>query len=452
MRYLSLALAALSLPPMSYAQGLTALGKTSCEWGARDCNQCVSQLERQFQSFSQRADRPQAPSGRFKYWSGAHRAIAGLGKPMLPLSQDDVPGWRVVNDDHIQGFGRLGAIGDNLWLAATVAVNDRDHQLSGVMVIRMGSLAISGSDRTRGYRLSSPRSPDQFFYDAPDEADEVNFFLPLFDFDNANDNPRHPSGFQALGQLLLIPSYEAADSMLTVLEMRETLDSSVVLPTIVNQVSVPDRGGKIFGNSTRFPFTLAAVKLENDRHLLLMRTSNNGHVQILLSDQTEINNETTWTKIQNSDTAFKKYESTSFMTDCESGEIYLAGIKADDPSDKWGPGISTRADLYRVNVASSGDKYEFSERLSRAYFSQADDSCEGGGGSSFYVTRGGQMIFYCSQGRSVEAGRTDQDPYQLRFSEFYPSFIVECQDELFAGQCDAGDILEEHGDTGIVIP
>ncbi|MEL6215976.1 MAG: hypothetical protein AAFQ99_09890, partial [Pseudomonadota bacterium] len=148
--------------------------------------------------------------------------------------------------------------------------------------------------------------------------------------------------------------------------------------------------------------------------------SDNQHMQFFVSTTQSFSEEMDWTYKGYTDWSVPNgvYQNAYFITECGTGQLYwLAFMQQDDPrGDSW-------ADLYKVREEDGKLNVDFihNERLA-----ESDDACEAKGGAGAYVTPLGGLVIYCSQIRSVEKNRTDQDPELLNFAEFAAPHRPSC--------------------------
>ena len=425
------------------AQNLVDTGDTSCEWGSRDCNKCAVNVEEQFRSLTFK------PTGRFKYWSGAGLVLKGLDEPMLPLYAK-APNGITANKGHIQGFSRIPGVGDNTWFVASLDSSDRDRQPSGLVFSQMSSvlrdenlvlrLSVQGGDI-----LSDVDDPDRYWRGRPAIDQSAKVYFPIYS--PKGHNTKHPGGFQMIGRIAVVPSYGRTKfgglvrekAFVSFVEIRESNDG-LVHAHLTSETHLPKSNSNPITNHPTRAYALAITKLSNGRYLMMVNRSNGGHQQYLVSSNTSINKKTRWIENRVDDTAHPKYQNLSFVTDCESQQIYLIAVMYDKNNKMSG---DNRADIYRLNLKGSG--YDTGPRIAEVDLSEADDTCESKGGSSIYVTPEGRLVIYCSQGRSVEKNREDQHPSLLSFSEFATKQLP-CRRRgiLVAYDCRANDLFDRN--------
>lgn len=430
-------LAATALLAAAYACGdpgrlsqdprFTGSGDTECAWGSRDCNRCVEGVKRQVQSMGVRE-----PTGRFTFWLGAGSRLPGLDGVMDPIQE--------VGGGHIQGFARIPAFDGNNWV-----VMSRSHdkgEPAGLIFGKMGDVA-----GQLGERLVPPWvERDAFWVDnpppvgeAPPEERANRAFLHI-------PETRHPGGIQVIGRIVVVPSYCKGGNddcrgedgkkraFVDFWEMRLCEDDrSRVCPVRAARRLLLKRaglGGFLGIGGTRVKaYYVAIARLDTGHYVLFVNRSDAGHFDVYLSSNTTIDMSTEWVNwdrerfLNDFDNFRGTYQNMNFVTDCETGELYALGMRQDHGWDD----DSNTIDLFRAWAKESGELDL--DRINKIHPRELDDACEMKGGANVYVSPRGELILYCSQGKTWIDG--NQDERFLAFSEHTSLTYPECVEGPF---------------------
>lgn len=394
-----------------------------CTWGSRDCNRCVEDVEGQFagfglpnappapywleQGFESLAVDRVPPNGRFTFHSGAGWTIPGLDNPFDPIDDDH---------GHVQGFARVPGLGEEDWFV--FSRSNKGGRAAGLVFMRLnGEDTIEPIPGRNGERLVAPPDErDTFWEETPSSDDPDDDRGPNTHVHIPETN--HPGGLQVLGHLVAVPSY-CNHSSCNNRAFVDFYDAAVCAvdpltdDCLVNRKALPDR----WYISSNKAYYVAVTRVPDGRYVMVVNRSDYGPAQSFISSTTTIDASTEWlhrtrqTWTRNFENGSNTYQNMNFVTECTTRSIYLLGFAQDR-----GFGTNTNfIDLFRVKIENESDVDI--RRLRRAwYLDEFEDSCEMDGGAGVYVTPHGEMIVYCSQGRTRE-GNPEDDPRFLDFAE-----------------------------------
>lgn len=392
----------------------TGLGDTACRWSAREneppCNRCVVDVTRQFWTLGARTTQngPEAgPAGRFTYWSGVG--------PDDPHRLNLTP---IAGRHHIQGFARVPNFLDNNWFVMSRAKR-RDPGHAGLLFAQIGAASDSA-----GHRLAPSGLPDAYWVPnplggahPPPNSDVVRQFVPI-------DDTTHPGGLQVIGRIVVVPSWckggGCDHAFVDFFEIKPCPDDPTnVCPSALPRLFLRRPRGFF---DKRFldkkAYYAAIARMNSGHYVLLINRTDSGKFDIYVSSNATLDASTRWVNRgeQQFSSGFEyssdTYQNMNFVTDC-GGELYLLGFR----QDGWGKNNSAHSNrvvLWRAHARKTG-KLDLS-RIGQVYLRELDDSCELRGGGNVYVSPDGEMIVYCSQGRS--RSKRGQDPRFLSFSEY----------------------------------
>lgn len=374
-----------------------------CIWGSRDCNRCVEDVEGQFAGYGSPSGEDRVPpNGRFTFVSGALTILPGLDGPVDPIDEEG---------GHVQGFARIPGLGEEDWFVSSRS--NLGNRAAGLIFARMQD--VPGRE---GNRLTaSPDERDRFWVDVPSlenppptRGARTYVHIP---------ETRHPGGLQVIGHLVAVPSY-CSDPSCDGTAFVDFYDSSICAndpfdeDCLVNRkrLDVGGLDGLLVADSKAY--YVAVTRVPDDRYVLVVNRSDWGQADSYISSTTTIDGSTEWLRrtrqrwISNFENGSNTYQNMNFVTECTTRSIYLLGFAQDRGFDS----DTNFIDLFRVEIENESDVDI--RRLARArYLAELDDSCEMDGGANVYVTPHGEMLVYCSQGRT----RGGADPRFMDFAE-----------------------------------
>lgn len=355
----------------------TLKGNTSCPWGSSDCNRCVPDV-----------------LGNFNY---IHRSQYQDNFPYTKVklrieSNDELVGnLNDLNESfHIQGMGRIPDVGNNNWV---VFSRSEDGDPATIFVGELGDIDSAGGHW-------GPHT---------DENDAERKIITSVKMIEPSLN--HYGGLQMLGKHLFVGAdclkadyCKAAQSRIDIYDL-----SDPVKPVLINgeNMFIPDSSAG----------AVAAVKLKNGHYLVLVSYS-----RYFVSDQTSLDEDTTWTPLYTWDSAnlinggptgptksgWRSYENLNFVTECKTGDLYLIGTnRGNQDLDGW-LGIDTDAkgddwmDLYLVEGNMLGGDIKLTKLDDRhMYCDQV--GCNLAASGNIYITPQGNMVMYSSTKDDVES-------------------------------------------------
>lgn len=394
--------------PMNNSQpALTPFGKRNCRFGDPACNVCVQGLEGQFSRLGVGAN---GISGRMRFW-------AHVGEFLTPARQK-IEGFDAHH--HVEGLARIPDPAAPNWFVLSRAVGKGDAGLLLVQMDRMngnfGKRMIVGKDLSTYNHVAATGTGAKKYV--------------------AIAGTKHAGGIQMLGKLAVVPVNCEGGSCRPWVDIYDLSNKNE--PLQISRILLP--GG---GNTTAY--YAAAVRLANGYVYVMVNRSNGADFDQYLSNSTDINNQTKWFFLGrqnlggfNGFYARKKfnpgvrgpiskdpfaYQNANFVTDCDSGNIYLAALRqtVGRPLKMKQWETANKIDLFKVNFKTAG-MAEFSRIGGRSPFAidwatpagnshagivslqylpassrkfSSQSGCKMRGGASAYVSPRGDLIVYC---------------------------------------------------------
>jgi hypothetical protein len=198
-----------------------------------------------------------------------------------------------------------------------------------------------------------------------------------------HENP-HVGGMQALGKMLVVGSNDGSVRVdFYDVSRPETYDPAdpATGPRLLNTLVVP------------WAHYVAAARLGTGRYLLF--TAGDGrrvstHIRMgwfYVSDRDEISSATAWTEVSSVPLPERKLgrQSASLLVECETGEVYLAGMRPDRIRSNF-------LDLWRVEPTGSELRLV---RIDELEVKNTLDGCSFDAGASIHVTPDHRPVLYC---------------------------------------------------------
>jgi uncharacterized protein with LGFP repeats len=407
-------------------------GDTTCPYGAEDCNQCVNNVILAFNRIVSKV------SSSIAYTSHVGRALPPNGHE-FPKMHCTLTVRDKHDDecDHVQGISRLPGVDGENWIVGTVAHADsaRNANLEALNK-RFGGFFLAQLAPIDGH------SGEAFYHidrGLRYSGSEVKYWYPV-------TNTDHPGGLQMLGQTMVVAADCARSPGCKGQHFAQNFVDFYNLTDPANAKHIhrfPLDGSQ--GEPGQFPSTSseqggvtapAVVKMQNGRYLMFILGSGGHQGWLYVSNTPYINNNTQWLYIQDWTTAHvlpddrhwlgsggsritskPAIESVGFVTDCQTGFIYLLafhseGFRPNVPIVKERLG-NNKARLYRLEVNSqnfvsggiSQSATEPSIRFQHIVSKGLDETfCTMRAGGSVHVSPNGDMVIYCSSYQIVPEG------------------------------------------------
>jgi hypothetical protein len=381
-----------------YVPRYSGLGDTTCEYGAADCNRCAEDVEGTFAELGDRrfdGALRRGPSGKVRYYANAGRRL-----PPDAVALHELDDFR----HHVEGFARIPGVGGEDWFVATLLTQD---QPSGFLLAEMRDLPGHGGERI----VAPGEDPEVYFPIRPRPALFEERELPEpyrgFRYFHRIPETHHTGGIQVIGRMVFVP-YEAPGlDRVGIYDLGDPPHAARIGTVTLGTTSAGDRAGAAN--------MVAVARMASGYYVLLVNRSNSGITDVYVSSATGLAKDMTWNRVDGRvfrdldthwSTSKNTYQNMNFVTDCESGQLYLVALMQDDHfGSPWN--ANNVVHLYR---APAVDGRLTLEHVATQIFGRSGNTCEMRGGASVHVTPSGEMILYCTSGWS-----SDRDI--MRFAE-----------------------------------
>jgi hypothetical protein len=362
----------------SERSGWPLRGSTTCRTEDADCNACVSHVADAFQRISR------SPISKLDYHS--------RGGERLPPFDGELGSFG-SSRAHVQGLARLphrpGAAraGAGTWFALTRST-PRQPGAAGLFLVRLpdqpGDPLLDGDETSR----VEPRT-----------AGQTRFYYPIEHVD-------HPGGLQTLGRYAFVASDCADDqrcgraTFVDVFDLREPGSERAFLQRVpIGEQGEPGMVATIT--------SVAVTRLATGKLLLFVLGKDSRHEGwFYTSDGPELTVRTHWSYQgywARPHGARDEYQNISFVTECETGDLYLVGMgnaAYDTISVLIGgalgvaPGLDSMS-LLRVAQGDDGELLMDVVR-SRTFDPGGDGYCTFRAAAQVHVTPSHDLVLYCS--------------------------------------------------------
>ncbi len=363
-------------------------GDTSCAFGARDCNRCVRGVLEAVAAL-----RPD-PTAEVRYSSMAARRLPPYGARLAPFA---------ANDSHLEGIARLPLLRDSSWVVLSRA---RPGMLGGggFFLVHLGDVPDH-----HGAPFGSARRRARYIRPNPDHR-RTSYYHPV----NRSD---HPGGLQMIGQTLAlaVSCAKAKGCRGRAFVQFDDLSHPAASETLLQRVPLFLQGEP---HRARHATSVAVAKLRDGSYLMFVQGKDNKNEGwFYRSDRDQIGPDTQWQFIdyfRGGPSWDGRYQSTSLLTDCDSGKLYLLGTG--NPS--YGPTVKPRltpalvGELLSMFVRGGVQRgvellhlFELGERgghiaMKRVYEAgwrpDGHGFCTFRAAASAYVTPDGGLALYCT--------------------------------------------------------
>ncbi len=393
-------------------------GYTTTGMNVRDANRCANNVVAQFNSLRDHGE-------VMGFHLNAHPDIT---YDFPPLEENDVI-------SHWQGMQRLMP-GNGRFLAITQSYIRRMttcggsaclKESSGFAIVHLGTRNLL-YDRFRSNRLD----PDTSLADtAPNGDDGVVRTVYM------SSTEPHPGGIQALGQILAVSTEKGDDAHIWFYDLTSNPSNLTA-----DQPVMP--GAEYLLVSGSSGTAVALTKLSSGRYLLAVSNTDPTGVTFYISyapdslsgsgkylrfipldwfPKSELA-ETPGNDFKHHE--WDSYQGMSFITECGSGDIYMAAMGNRDStafSIPWFPSPPTGddyADLFKVGM--NGTSVTLTRVGQRHFWCGLNDTthCNFDAATGAYVNAGGQLILYSSEHDNKGPSLSDNVPGSVKFMEFRP--------------------------------
>lgn len=341
---------------------LRARGAADCTYGERDCNACVSNVNAAFARLSS------SPVSKTRYRSHGGEELPPFQRKLSAFGSSAA---------HVQGLGRLSRIESDLEL--------------------------EGSDAWFVLTRSTPGLPDGAgLFMVQMSSLETRFYYPI-------DGVDHPGGLQTLGQYAFVASdchKELRCGARTFVDIFD-LSSPGSKQAFVQRFRIGDQG-EPGGTST--VTSVAVTRLHTGHLLMFMLGKDSLHEGwFYVSDRAELSSDTHWsyrgywTLPLGAD---DEYQNTSFVTECETGDIYMLGmgngrldVAAQIVGDTLGRAAGTESmSLLKLRVGEG--QLGMDLVATRTFDPGGDGYCTFRAAASVHATAQHELVLYCSTRKS----------------------------------------------------
>jgi hypothetical protein len=369
-----------------YVPFYSGLGDTACEYGSLDCNRCATDVEGTFAELGDRrfaGEVRRGPSGKAQFYANVGRRL-----PPDAVRLNDLGGFR----HHVEGFARIPGLGTENWFIATILTQD---QPAGFLLAQMRDLPGHGGERI----VAPGEDPEKYFRIRPRPAFLGERRLPApyraFQYFHRILETKHAGGVQMLGRIAFIP-YEAPG--LDHVGLYDLSDPARAARIGTITLSTTSAGQRVSTSNH-----VAVARMASGYYVLLVNRNNAGATDVYVSDATSIEEGVAWLRVDSRifgelddlwSTSKNTFQNVYFVTDCESGQLYLVALMQDDRfGSPWNANNVVR--LFRAPAREGRIDLEY---VASQIFARSGNSCEMRGGGSVHVSPSGEMILYCSSG------------------------------------------------------
>jgi len=334
-------------------------GKTNCAWGSRDCNPCVNNVINSFNRIREYGD-----------ILGFH--LGGHPDP--------------TKTDHWQGIQRTMIDGGRYLIVTRKDING----YSGFAVVDMASRDRNGK-RYRSNRLG-------WHADFNDTAPPIGD--TIIHTESLSSSLNHAGGIQLLGNILAVP-LENSDGTKSEIHF---FDMSV--PSQPRQVGQTLRRWNISAG------TATLGQMPDGHYLLIVGGPDANPLDFYISalpNTLEFQHFYQWDKRQILNGEFEAYQSINLVTECGSGDLYLAGTHGNTYFEDW-------ADLFSLRNGP-GESVEIREVSNKHVYCgdyQGTDHCNFDAAAGIYVDPSNQLYLYSAEHDNDGPGGS------IKFMEFRP--------------------------------
>ena len=288
------------------------VGDTTCPFGARDCNRCVRGVREAV------AGLQPAPTAAVRYSSMAAQRLPPYGARLAAFA---------ANDSHLEGIARLPLLDDSSWVVLSRARPGRIGG-GGFFLAHLGDVPDH-----HGAPFGSARKPVRYISPNPEQR-RTTYYHPI-------DGSDHPGGLQLVGQTLaLAVSCAAADGCRgqTFVQL-DDLSHPAARDTLLQRVPLFRQGEP---HRATHATSVAMAKLRDGTYLMFVQGKDDKREGwFYRSDRPELGPDTEWRFVdyfRGGPSWDGRYQSTSLLTDCDSGKLYLLGTG----NRSYGPTVRPR--------------------------------------------------------------------------------------------------------------
>jgi hypothetical protein len=384
-------------------------GDIGCEFGAADCNRCVRGVRAAVRALHAE------PTAVVRYSSMAARRLPPYGARLASFAG---------NDSHLEGIARLPALGDSSWMVVSRA---RPGSLGGggFFLVHLGDVPDN-----HGAPFGSARMPVHYINSNPVDR-RTGYYHPVARGD-------HPGGLQLLGQTLALTvscaSAKTCDGDAFV--QFDDLRQPSARQTMLERVALFQQGEP---HAALHATSVAVAKQADGRYLMFVQGKDDKREGwFYRSDRASIGPNTRWTFVdyfRGGSTWNGAYQSTTLMTECDTGQLYLLG--AGNPGyratlrPRFSPaffgdllslfvegGIDEGAELLHLWKLEARAGHIAMDRVFTSRWKPDSDAyCSFRAGASAYVTPDGRLALYCTT-RKANTDLLGSPDSKLKLLEF----------------------------------
>jgi hypothetical protein len=346
---------------LSYA--VPARGASDCKYGEPDCNACVSHVHAAFERLSS------TPVSKARYRSRAGELLPPFQRKLSAFDSHAA---------HVQGVGRLSRSeddsereGGDSWFALTRSTPGQPAG-AGLFLVQMSSL-------------------------------ETRFYYPIEGVD-------HPGGLQTFGQYAFVASdchRELRCGSRTFVDIFD-LSSLGSKRAFVQRFRVGDQGEP---GLTSTVTSVAVTRLHTGHLLMFVLGKDSRHEGwFYVSDRPALSADTNWSYRGYWTLPLGKddeYQNTSFVTECETGDIYMLGMgngQLDLSSLIVGETLGRAAgrdSMSLLKLSAGPDGLLGMDRVATRSFDPGGDGyCSFRAAASVHASAQHELILYCSTRKS----------------------------------------------------
>jgi hypothetical protein len=383
---------------------------TACHFGASSCNRCVRGALAAVRALGDE------PTAAVRYSSMAARRLPPYGATLSAFG---------ANDSHLQGIARLVPNDGSNWVVVSRA---QPGQLGGggFFLVQLGDVPAHGG-APFGSRKARAR-----YVQVNSETRRTRYYHPV-------ESSDHPGGLQMLGQTLaLAASCDSAKGCTgrTFVEFHDLSEPSARDTRL--QRFFLFRQGEPY--ATPHATSVAVAKERDGRYLMFVHGKDDRREGwFYRSDADRIGPETQWRYIDHfqGDASWDgKYQSTTLLSECGSGDLYLLGTG--NPSyratlkPRWSPGIVAdlllfllvdgavhegRELLHLFKLEQKGSHIDMRRVYTASWQPDRGAYCSFRAGATAYVTPEGRLALYCTT-RKANTNLFGSPDSKLKLLEF----------------------------------